>query len=102
MAGQILTYGSNNPQTTLYVNSIGYSDYPIVIQRGGSFSVVDNNNLNIDSVQIDIASGRITFNNISIGKYNFILSYSLNGSTITTTYNFMFIDSLISNTFLIF
>ena len=80
-------YYYTNPQTTLYVNSIGYSDYPIVIQRGGSFSVVDNNNLNIDSVQIDIASGRITFNNISIGKYNFILSYSLNGSTITTTYN---------------
>ena len=80
-------YYYTNPQTILYDNSIGYSDYPVVIQPGGSFSVVDYNNLSINSVQIDVTSGIITFSNILIGKYNFIFSYSLNGSTITTTYN---------------
>jgi photosystem II stability/assembly factor-like uncharacterized protein/uncharacterized protein YjbI with pentapeptide repeats len=72
--------------TILTVNSIGYSNLPTTIQQGGIFNIINFDNLTNDLVSIDQNTGILSFNNILIGIYNFILNYSLNNATITTTY----------------
>jgi len=59
---------------------------PVVIQPGGYFNIVDINIFTNENVIINNNTGMITFNNIYTGVYNFIFSYNLNGSSITTTY----------------
>ena len=79
-------YYYSNPVSIIVVNTIGYSEKPVVIQAGGFFSVYDYGNLNTDNVVIDSTTGIITFTNILIGRYNFVFNYTLNGSSITTNY----------------
>jgi len=69
-----------NAQTTIVVGSIGYSNSPTVIQSGGIFST--NNDIYIDPI-----TGILSFINILIGNYNYVIKYTLNNSSVETTYN---------------
>ena len=72
--------------STINVNTIGYSIRPTVIQTGGIFYVIDYNNLDSTKVIMDLNTGIITFTNIMIANYTFVLTYVLNNSSINTTY----------------
>jgi len=79
-------YYYSNPVSIIIVNTIGYSEEPVVIQAGGFFSVYDYGNLSTDNVVIDSTTGIIKFIDILIGRYDFVFNYTLNGSSISTNY----------------
>jgi hypothetical protein len=81
----IFYYLINN--ASINVDTTFSSIAPTVVQTGGSFIIVDYDGLTSYNIQINITTGILFFRNIDVGIYTFILQYTLNGSSITTTYN---------------
>jgi len=75
-----------NPSTTITFGQAGVSNIPTVMQPGGLFELIDSDILTNENIYIDFITGIMYYTNVAIGTYNFIIKYTLNNSSITTTY----------------
>jgi photosystem II stability/assembly factor-like uncharacterized protein len=73
--------------TNIIFGQTSNSNSPTVIQSGGIFELIDTNGLSVDNIYIDMYSGIMYYTSVLIGNYQFIIKYTLNNSSITTTYN---------------
>ena len=86
----IFNYGSSINYTVFNVDY--YSDSPIIVPSlesviNGYFEIIDYNNVSIDNISIDHNTGILYITGIQVNSYNFILQFTINNFSVSTTYN---------------
>ena len=85
-----ITYIPNSQSLLYNRTTISTSSKPIINQSNGNFTLLNTSNI----VYMD-SSGIIYFtNNILVGNYTFNILYSLNGLSVTTSYNLLIIPNI--------